>query len=134
MRYGKRLTELELIIMKILWDSDKELTSQEIADESQKNGFTYTLASINQVIPRLLEKEMIEMKALKVAKTKYVRSFLPTISREEYASIELQRLWGDSSSKRISGLKGMIHTFLDNDPTEGKELIDDITNYIKDKC
>lgn len=120
--------------MGALWDANRELTAQEIADAAAEKGDAYRVASIHQVLPRLLEKEMIKITAFKVAKTKYVRAFMPLITRDEYAAFELQHLWGDASARKFSGLKGVIHAFLDNDPNEGNALIEDISDYIKNKC
>ncbi len=52
---AERLTDLEVHVMKVLWDSERAMTNSEIA-EKLKEETNLSVASVAQLVKRLLQK------------------------------------------------------------------------------
>lgn len=50
-----RLTDLEIIIMKVLWEQETDLTIQEIVNNM--SGKKLSIASVTQAMKHLIEKK-----------------------------------------------------------------------------
>lgn len=98
------LTGREAQVMEILWDSDKDLTITEISELSDSPKLT--VPCIAQVMPRLLNKGLVRVERFIQANTKYARSFVADISRQDYAESELQKLF------RKAGIQAMLNTLV----------------------
>lgn len=92
-----RLTDLEIKIMKVLWDSEKGLTIQEIANELKEEKIS--TPSVTQAMQRLTAKEAVKVSDLVLIVSSYTRKFVPAFGREEFMAEELKRLnkslWGN---------------------------------------
>lgn len=108
----KNLTELELSIMNILWDHNTDLTANEIFDFLQQQNMDISIASVSQIIKRLLEKKLIEVKSLKPSARVYARTFSPLISKSDYLASELTRLQNLISSNAFLGRLGLFQMLL----------------------
>lgn len=95
-----RLTDLEIKIMKVLWDSDRGLTIQEIAGELKEEKIS--APSVTQAMQRLTAKEAVKVSDYVLVVSSYTRMFVPAFSREEFMAEELNRLnrslWGKGTS------------------------------------
>lgn len=81
-----KLTDSELQIMDLFWDSERPLSSLDILEQSPTPK-KWKDNSIYIMIQTLQRKEAIrETGAVKSEKGKYVRVFRPTVSRQEYAA------------------------------------------------
>lgn len=100
MRTVPRLTDLEIKIMKVLWDSEKELTIQEIANELKEEKIS--AASVTQAMQRLTAKNAVKVSDYVLVVSSYTRMFVPAFTREEFMAEELNRLnrslWGRGTS------------------------------------
>ena len=100
MKTVPRLTDLEIKIMKVLWDSDKGLTIQEIANELKEEKIS--APSVTQAMQRLVAKEAVKVSDYVLVVSSYTRMFVPAFSREEFMAEELNRLnkslWGKGTS------------------------------------
>lgn len=76
------LTRSELEIMDVLWDAGEPLSRSDLLDRSREK--TWKDSSIHILLNGMLGKNMIrEAGFVKRGKT-YGRTFLPTMTREEY--------------------------------------------------
>jgi len=76
------LTRSEMQIMDVLWASDVPLSRSDLLDRSEEK--TWKDSSVHILLNGLLAKEAIkEAGFVKRSKT-YGRTFVPTLSREEY--------------------------------------------------
>ena len=95
-----RLTDLEIKIMKVLWDSEKGLTIQEIANELKEEKIS--APSVTQAMQRLTAKEAVKVSDFVLIVSSYTRMFVPAFSRKEFMAEELNRLnrslWGNKTS------------------------------------
>lgn len=134
MKQITKLTNLELQVMNILWSSDVELTVSEISELTSEKKLS--IASVNQVIPRLIEKNFIEIKSFKTASKKYARAFAPLISQAEYTSRELVSYFGrDSYIDTFSGLKALMDTLAENleNEQDRKCLFESLKSYAEEQ-
>lgn len=129
-----RLTDLEIKIMKVLWDSDKGLTIQEIANELKEEKIS--APSVTQAMQRLTAKEAVKVSDYVLVVSSYTRMFIPAFSREEFMAEELNRLnkslWGKGTStipNVVAALGFLKERELENISTEDmkgiRQIIDD---------
>lgn len=83
-----RLTDLEISIMKVLWDSDKHLTIQEM--NGHLDGLS--VASITQAIKHLVNKKSVVVSEHILVSNVYARTFKTCYTREEFLAEEFKRL------------------------------------------
>ena len=76
------LTRSEMQIMDVFWDSEEPLSRSDLLERSGDK--SWKDSSVHILLNGLLQKEMIrEVGFVKRSKT-YGRTFLPTMTREEY--------------------------------------------------
>ena len=76
------LTKSEMQIMDVFWDAGKPLSRSDLLERSQEKNWKDS--SVHILLNGLLQKEAIrEAGYVKRSKT-YGRTFLPTMTREEY--------------------------------------------------
>ena len=76
------LTKSEMQIMDVFWEAGKALSRAELLERSQNK--CWKDSSVHILLNGLLQKKMIcEAGLVKCSKT-YGRTFLPTMTREEY--------------------------------------------------
>ena len=96
-----RISEAELAVMKVLWDSDGPVTTGAIYKElSERLG--WDRSTVRTLLRRLAEKGAVEEKRLEVL------SYLPTVSEKEYRDTQtksfLERLYGGSAKRLMVSL------------------------------
>ena len=93
----KGLTPMEQEVMKVLWESQHELTNSEIA-ESMKD----------QTMKRLLEKGAVCVGDHVLVSNVYARTFHPCITRKEFVRQELIRLCDTAYRDQIVGMQEIL--------------------------
>lgn len=121
-----QLTDREYTVMDVLWDSKKDLTITEISDISDDPKLT--VACIAQVIPRLLKKEVIHVEKFINVNTKYARTFLPDISREDYIEGRLRQLFPYQKIDIKTILDILVHI---NSQDENDALVLQLESFIQ---
>ncbi len=119
------LTDREYKIMDILWDSERDLTINEISELSSDPKLS--APCVSQVRPRLLKKGMIHVERFIPVNTKYARTFLADITRQDYLESKLQHLFQKTSI--ISVLKVLMSA---GSPDENDALIQELETFIED--
>lgn len=85
-----RLTDLEVVIMAIFWEQEKELTIQDLATHIENKKIS--VGSVTQAVNHLLEKKALVVSDVIVVNHVYARAFLPTFTRDEYLGYEFYRM------------------------------------------
>lgn len=119
------LTNREYNVMDVLWDNARDLTIHEISELSAD--LKLTVACVAQVMPRLLKKELVHVEKFVSANTKYARTFLADISREDYIVSILHRLYRKADVKVV--LNALIQS---NSPAENAALIRDLEDFLQE--
>lgn len=89
-----KISELELDILNLLWESDEPLTRAEMmslaVDKKPK------VSTMHLLLSNLLKKNLIKVEGVKPSGRTYARAFT-AISREEFAVIQLKDSFPESS-------------------------------------
>lgn len=120
------LSEKEEAVMLALWGSDKPLSATDIANIIDTE---WAYKSIQNTIKKLFDTGLIEISAIaKVSKT-YGRFFSPTVTKEEYTKMQLERVYNNNSvvslALRLIGKK--------NTSTEFSEKLQKLLDEYGDK-
>lgn len=93
----KALSPRQLEVMEILWDAGKSMTASEIVNASGKMQINTVQASLRS----LVSKKYIEVGQIVYSGTVLSRSYIPTVTREEYLDFSCQKLSEFSSSSLV---------------------------------
>lgn len=83
-----RLTKSETEIMELLWSEDRPLSRSEIIDLTPDR--TWKPASIHILLNSMLDKGAIEVAGFVQSTKNYARTFLPTLTADEYAVLQFK--------------------------------------------
>lgn len=117
------LTKSELEIMNLLWDIEQPLTSSEIVTKSVTK--SWKKSYVNLLINSLLKKKMIEVTGFKQMTKNYARTFVPTMSRDEYNINQLSAQPG-FNKKSIPALFSQLV-----EQTDDNQIIDELDQILK---
>lgn len=112
MKKIEKLSELEIRIMRVLWEQEEHLTIKQMTKELESEGIS--VQSITQVIKRLMDKRAVTVVENVPAGNVYARAFRPAYSREEFLEAELERLQMTVLGRKKKSLAGMMANFLCN--------------------
>lgn len=132
-RRNGTLTELELGVLKVLWDNEESLTISEIASQMTTLGNATSVASVAQVMKKLLERTAVKVDEHRLVSNVYARTFLPVMTREDYMGEEIRRLQNTLSvNKRVSTM-GLFQTLLQNsgDGLLNEKDVDELELFLK---
>lgn len=85
-----RLTDLETMIMKVLWEHDRGLTIQEITASITEK--TVSVASVAQAIKHMLTKQAVKVGEHVPVSNVYARTFYPCFRQKEFLATEFRRM------------------------------------------
>lgn len=120
--------------MKVLWDKGESLTINEVSECMNQQGASISVASVAQVMKKLLEKDMVKVCEHKLVSNVYARTFEPVLKREAYIGDEINRLKRVISvDKRISTM-GIFQTLLRNtgDGSLDENDLEELDNILKE--
>ena len=128
-----RLTDLEIKIMRVLWESSDSLTIQEIADRMIEEKIS--VQSITQAIKHLVSKKAVQVSQHVLVSNVYARTFCPCFSQEQYLSGEIKRLQKSIFCKNPPNTISIIATLLQNsdDIAMDKNSIEELQKIIDDR-
>lgn len=127
-----RLTDLETIIMKVLWQHDRGLTIQEITACIEEKKIS--TASVAQAVKHMLAKEAIEVgKHVPVANV-YARTFATCFSQKEFLASEFSRMQEAVYGRRCH-TAGIAAAFLGSESAKNIEAeeMDELQKIIDEK-
>lgn len=133
MRDKNRLTDLEMVVMRVLWENEKPMTIQEITT-CLENDEKLSVQSVTQVMSRLVKRHAVEVSGLVLISNVYARSFTPVLTQQEVLETEIKHLQkGIFSGNKISTMS-IVAALMNND--EGQvtaEDMDELQNIIAQK-
>lgn len=89
-RDRSRLTDLELTVMRVLWESEVPMTIQQIATALKEE--KRSVQSVTQVISRLVKRQAVTVSGLVLISNVYARSFSPVLTQQEVLEMEIRHL------------------------------------------
>lgn len=108
-----KLTELEMVIMGVMWEQEKALTIQEIADYLGEKKIS--ASSVSQAMKRLLKKKAVTVSEHRQVANVYARAFQPSFGRGEFARAEVERLSGKLSFRKPFSVAGVAAELIRGD-------------------
>lgn len=132
-----RLTDIEISIMKTLWEHHEGLTIQEITsclavNEEKKK---ISAASVAQAVKHLKLKEAVIVSDYVQVSNVYARKFCANFSQEEYITAEFQRLQKTVFGNHKRNSVSFTASFLESIREEKLDLeeIEEIEKIISEK-
>ena len=128
-----RLTDLEIKIMRVLWESSESLTIQEITDRLTEEKLS--VQSVTQAMKHLVSKKAVQVSEHVLVSNVYARTFCPCFSQDEYLSTEISRLQNSIFCRKKPNTMSIIATLLHNsdDNSLDKNEIEELQKIIDDK-
>ncbi|MGL5434486.1 MAG: BlaI/MecI/CopY family transcriptional regulator [Lachnospiraceae bacterium] len=126
MLYNKTVTisEAEMQVMRIIWDANEPLTSNEIIERLKET--KWNPKTVLTFIKRLHEKEVLSV--IEPLKQRN-KSYISAMSESEYQKIQTHHF---INKIFMGSAKGMVATLFDSDDVYGEEL-DEIKRWIGQK-
>ena len=133
MKNMPRLTDLEVRIMRVLWESESNLTIQEIAGRLHEDKLS--VQSITQAMKRLVSKKVVVVSEHVLVSNVYARTFEPCYSQDEYLASEIDRLMGSIFLKKRASTVSVMATLINNSDEQEISLdqIDELQKIIEQK-
>jgi len=127
-----RLTDLETMIMKVLWQHEGGLTIQETAACIEEKKIS--VASVAQAVKHMLTKGAIQVSAHVPVSNVYARTFSPCFSQKEFLASEFRRMQEAVFGKRCH-TAGIAAAFLGAESAKNiePEEMDELQKVIDEK-
>lgn len=108
-----KLTDIELKVMKVLWENEEHLTITEIAQHLVEENISS--GSVAQAMKNLLAKNMVEVcESVPVANV-YARTFAPAVESSVFMALEYQRMKKLIFGSKRFGLGAFVANLINND-------------------
>lgn len=120
------LSKRELDVMNILWGEGKPLIASEIP--SRQPGLSVN--TVQPVLKKLLERDFIKVAEIVQSGTVLSRSYVPTITPEEYA-VSYVSTQIHSFDKLISDSRFFISLF--HDVKNDESLVEELEKFIQER-
>lgn len=120
------LSAKEEAAMKVLWASEKALSATQIAEKIPNR--SWSASSIQNILRSLEKKNAIRVESIAKIGKSYGRFFVPTISANEYATMQFSRYYQDSKKDCFS----MINSLLGNTNTKKEEAVEVLQALLKE--
>lgn len=132
MRDKNRLTDLELVIMRVLWGHDRALTIQEISNFLKDEKLS--VQSVTQVMSRLVSKKAVIVSEHVLVSNVYARAFTPAITQQQVLDSEINHLQHSIFGKNKLSTLGLVAALLNNDGGEvSPEDMEELQRIIEQK-
>ena len=118
--YHFRLTQSEREIMQLLWQLGRPLSRSEIIELTRER--SWKASSIHILLNSMLEKNAIKVSGFVKSTKNYARTFVPTMSFEEYSAMQIC----ESPDFKPAKIKGILQILLEDvdDPEILRQLLE----------
>lgn len=131
-----RLTDIELKVMKVLWETGEHMTITEIAQYLVEENISS--GSVAQAMKNLLAKNMVVVcESVPIANV-YARTFAPAVENSAFMALEYQRMKKLIFGSKRFGLGSFVANLISNDEkldeqdiAELQEIIDKTSKKLK---
>ena len=117
-----RLTKSESEIMDLMWKEGRPLSRSEIIDLTPDR--SWKPASIHILLNSMLDKGAIEVAGFIQSTKNYVRTFIPTLTADEYAILQLKH----SSTFREQSAFRLISALVED--IDDQKLLDQLAQLL----
>ncbi|WP_313130883.1 BlaI/MecI/CopY family transcriptional regulator [Anaerocolumna sp.] len=120
------LTQKEMDVMEILWQSNKPLVASEITKINE----SLNINTVQAVIRKLLDKKIIKVSDIVYSGTVLTRSYLPVLSKNELMTQQLLSQFQKDGDKVT--IPNLVTTLLKHEKNE-KEVIEQLEILLKER-
>lgn len=106
------LSPKEEAAMKVLWDTNEELSASEIANRIPNRN--WPASSIQGILRSLEKKKAVKVTSITKIGKSYGRLFRPALSSNEYAAMQFHRYYQDSKDGSFSMVSSLLGNTLNN--------------------
>lgn len=125
-----KLTDIELKVMKVLWESEEHLMITEVAQHLVEENISS--GSVAQAMKNLLAKNMVVVcESVPVANV-YARTFAPAVGRSEFMALEYQRMKNLIFGSKKFGIGSFVANLIDNDEKLDEEDIEELQEIVEE--
>lgn len=122
MKEISRLTDLEIKIMRVLWESGRSLTIQEITESLKEERISPQ--SVTQSMNHLVKKEAAKVDEHILVSNVYARTFSTCFGQEEYMVAEIKRLSKTLFCKKLPDMTSVLAALIENTDAQEMKLCD----------
>ena len=128
-----KLTDLEMKIMRVLWENAEPLTIQGITELLSKEKLS--VQSVTQSIKHLVVKGAVQVCGHVLVSNVYARTFFACFGQEEYMATEIRRLSNSIFSKKSLSMTSLMAALFENSDSKvmNEEDIAEIQRMIDKK-
>lgn len=124
------LSKREKDIMVILWKSPTPLKASEIC----KIDPSLTINTVQSVLTKLLQKELIKVEKIEYSGTVLARCFAPAITPDDYALKQLDESLNKlDPSSPVTKLSKLVSYFLDGIEEDQRSVINELEKILEKK-
>lgn len=113
------LTKGEESLMELFWNTDHPLTSMEISKKTDEFNDSY----IHRLLTALQKKEMLKVDGVIKSGKQYARTFIPTMTREEYGALVMEHLGISDEAALAKVAVAMVQKSGEKQKGEKEELV-----------
>ena len=121
------LTNKEEAAMNVLWSYSKPLSASEIAENIPERN--WPASSIQSILRGLEKKKAIKVAEITKLGKSYGRLFLPTLTANEYATMQFNRYFKKNDKDSLS----LLSTLLGDATNSKKEFISTLQNLLDEQ-
>lgn len=128
-----RLTDLEIRIMRVLWEHEKDLTIQEIGKQLEDEGIS--VASVAQSVKHLIKKKAVVVSEHVLVASVYARTFRPCYNQEDFLKAEFHRLQKSVLGSKKINMAEVAMSLLSSDANKEIQVkeVEDLQKIIDEK-
>ncbi len=123
MKLDKRLPDAEFEIMRVVWENEPPISTNQIISHLGKDN-TWKPQTVLTLLVRLIKKGFLQSE--KAGKERF---YSPLISRDEYLSVETGSFF---DRFRGSSIRSLVSTLYDGDKLTEEEIAD-LRNWLADR-
>jgi len=121
------LTKGEEVLMELFWNADRPLTSMDICEMTDEFNDSY----VHRLLTALQKKDMLGVNGVVQSVKQYARTFIPTMTREEYGALLMERLGINNEKAFAKVAVAMVQRSADKQKEGNKELVKQLENIVE---
>lgn len=122
------LTKGEEFVMEFFWNADGPLTTMQVSHMTEQFNDCY----IHRLVKSLEKKGMLNVCGFQKSGKQYARQFLPTVTREEYGAVLMEKIGIQGKRSLAKVVTAMIRRPDSNEIKSTDELIRELEMIIEE--
>jgi len=121
------LTKGEELLMELFWSANRPLASMEICEMTDEFNDSY----VHRLLTALQKKDMLEVNGVVKSGKQYARTFVPAMTREQYAALVMEQL-GINDEKALAKVAvAMVQKSTGKQNKGNKDLVKQLESIVE---